>query len=471
MPVLLDDAQSRVPTWRLNPALMAERLTRGQRGHFVVAPHVLLVAHALAEIASGRLKRLIIVMPPRHGKSETVSHWFPVWLLDLFPHWRIMLASYEATFASEWGWKVRESIKAHEDNLRVRLSEDFAARSAWYTAVGGAMFTAGVGGPFTGRGGNVLILDDLFKNYEQAFSAVIREKVWNWYLSTAFTRLEPGGAQVAMFTRWHEDDLIGRLIAHGEETGEPWLVLRLPALAEDDDLLGRAPGEALWPQRYPAARLQSIRRTLGPYLWEAMYQQNPSPPEGAIFRKSWWRFYHEMPSPLSFDEVIQSWDMAFKGMDDSDFVVGQVWGRIGADRFLLDQIRERLDFVGTVKAFRNLSAKWPQATVKLVEDKANGPAVISTLRNEIPGILAWPAEGSKESRAYATTGVVEAGNVWLPDTSLAPWVHDFVEELGRFPTGTNDDQVDAFTQAMLRWQGNAMATVTGYRDARLRGRR
>jgi predicted phage terminase large subunit-like protein len=179
-----------------------------------------------------------------------------------------------------------------------------------------------------------------------------------------------------------------------------------------------------------------------------LYQQSPQPAQGQIFKRDWWNFYRQAPFP--FDEIIQSWDMAFKGTDASDFVVGQVWGRKKADKYLLDQVRARMDFPTTIQAVKTLSAKWPQAHAKLAEDKANGPAVIDTLKREISGLIAIEPQGSKEARANAVSPQIESGNVYLPDPSIAPWIHDLIEECAAFPKGTNDDQVDAMTQALLR---------------------
>ncbi|MDB5295094.1 MAG: sle1 [Phycisphaerales bacterium] len=260
--------------WRSNPALLAHRLTDGR---FTLPPHIRHLGRKLVDVALGRCPRLVISEPPRHAKSTLASHWFPAWYLSLFPANRVMLAGYEATFAAAWGRRVRNTIEAHGRTLGVGLSADSAAADAWETTAGGGMRTAGVGGPFTGHGGNVLIVDDPIKNSEEANSQTIRDKVWDWWLSTARTRLEPGGSILIVMTRWHEDDLVGRVLGQADDhpDGVPWEVLRLPALAEANDPIGRAPGEALWPDRYDAAALAAIRRDVGDYVWDALYQQAP----------------------------------------------------------------------------------------------------------------------------------------------------------------------------------------------------
>jgi predicted phage terminase large subunit-like protein len=429
----------------LRPDTLAHTLTRGT---FAQPPHLRLLADRLALAALGRAPRLIVQMPPRHGKSECASHWFPTWLLSLWPERRVILTSYEADFAASWGRKVRNTLGAHRDALGVRIADDSAAANRWETVDGGGMLTAGVGGPITGRGAHVLIVDDPVKNADEAASPTYRQRTWEWWQSTAYTRLEPDGAAVVVMTRWHEDDLAGRLLAEMQAGGERWDVLNLPAIAEAEDLLGRPEGAALWPSRYDGVAFERIKRAVGSRVWTALYQQRPAPDEGDIFKRDWWRFY-QLP-PATFDAVIQSWDMAFKDKATSDFVVGQVWGARGADRFLLDQVRGRMNFPATLVAVRALSAKWPQATLKLVEDKANGTAVIDTLRSEIGGLVAVEPEGGKMARAQAVSPQVEARNVHLPDPLIAPWVGDFVEETAAFPNAPHDDQVDTMTQALLR---------------------
>jgi predicted phage terminase large subunit-like protein len=253
-------------------------------------------------------------------------------------------------------------------------------------------------------------------------------------------------------TRWHAADLAGRLTDPKENPDfDRWRVLRLPAIAEgDDDPLGRREGEVLEPRRFSTAEVLSFRRDLGSQLFAGLYQQRPSPAGGGIIKRSWWKWYSMRPGLPRFDEIIASWDMAFKETATSSYVVGQVWGRIGADIYLLDQVRDRMDFPSTIVAVLNLSAKWPIARAKLVEDKANGPAVIATLARKVPGLIAVQVEGSKEARLHAVSPLIEAGNVFLPDPVLAPWIGDFVEELSQFPSAPNDDQADAASMALER---------------------
>lgn len=267
-------------SWLATPAALAERLSEGR---WTRAPHLTLLARKVAGAAFGECRRLLVLIPPRHGKSELVSHWTPVWLLELFPEWPIILASYEADFAASWGRKVRDTIALHRDTLSVQISEDSSAAHRWNTPQGGGMITAGVGGPITGRGARLLIIDDPFKNWEEAQSATRREKVWEWFRSTAYTRLEPGGSIVIVMGRWHEDDLVGKLLKEQAAGGETYEVVELPAQARENDPLGRPIGAPLWPERYDTPALEGIRRAILDYFYQALYQQQPPSAAGKLF--------------------------------------------------------------------------------------------------------------------------------------------------------------------------------------------
>lgn len=392
-------------------------------------------------------------MPPRHGKSELTSHWFPLWYLTMHPQNRIILCSYEADFAASWGRKVRSSVLEHGPGLGLSLRSDSKAANRWTLHSGGAMVTAGVRGPITGKGADLVVVDDPTKNFEEAYSPTLRQRTWDWWTSTLRTRLEPDAAIVVVMTRWHESDLVGKLL----EQEHDWRELRLPAIAEDEDQLGRQAGEPLWPARYDANALQEIRRDVGELVWAGLYQQRPAPAEGGMVKRAWLRYYDELPK--RFDEQLLSWDLSFKGGSDSDFAVGQAWGRAGADCYLLDQVRGRMDFPEQLAAFNSLSARWPQAYRKLVEDAANGAALVASLKRTVPGIVPVPAKGSKEARVAAVSAIFESGNVYLPNPAHRAWVGELVEELVTFPGARNDDQVDATTQALARLSNSAVARL------------
>ena len=261
--------------WRASPAECAARWSSGVWRY---AKHLDLLASEMAQIHSGPV-RLIVTLPPRHGKSELASHWAPAWYLANWPSRRVILSSYEATFAASWGRKVRNTLVA-SPGLGVRIASDSAAVSAWETDAGGGMQTAGVGGPILGKGADLFILDDPYKNAEEAGSPVIRENIWQWWQTTALTRLEPGASVIIVMSRWDTDDLVGRLI--GSE-GARWRLVTLPAKAEERDVLGREVGAPLWPERYPGPALSQIERDVGPDAWASLYQQRPNPQGRGLF--------------------------------------------------------------------------------------------------------------------------------------------------------------------------------------------
>lgn len=421
-------------------------------GRWERADHLTLVCNELEKVLRGETKRLMIFMPPRHGKSMTVTKTFPSYFLGKFPNKRVIEVSYGDELAKEFGEANRTKILEFGNRLfGVNLSMSQATKTNWnLQGYDGGMISAGIGGVITGKGADLLIIDDPIKNRLEAESETYRKRVVESYQSDIRTRLHAGGAIIIILTRWHEDDLAGWLV--NPENGEPedWKILSLPAICEDEehDLLHRKVGQALWPKGgYDEKWAAETKRAVGGYAWASLYMQRPSPSEGGMFRRGWWKFYKVMPS--KFQQVIQSWDCTFKDKKESDYVVGQVWGKVGADRYLLDQVRGQMSFTETLTAIKALTAKWPQALRKLIEDKANGPAVINVLRHEIPGLVPVEPEGGKVVRANAMTPLAEAGNIYLPDPSIAPWINDYIEEFAVFPNGAHDDQVDASTQANI----------------------
>ena len=433
------------------------------QGRWQAAKHLRLLCEKLEAVARGEITRLIVSMPPRHGKSEVISKKFPAWFLGKFPEKEIIITSYSADLAYDFSKIARNTLKEHSGLFGVNIDPSSSAAGRWgIEGKRGGMTAAGVGGPITGRGAHIFIIDDPVKNAEEAASETVRANVKEWYKTTARTRLAgDNAAVVVVMTRWHEDDLAGWLISQEmNDDGEKFEIINFPAIAEDVDALGRSEGEYLWPERFSDKFYLETKKAVGSRAWAALYQQRPSPQEGEIFKRGWWQYYKVKPD--KFDRIIQSWDCTFKDAKGSDYVVGQIWGCIGANRYLLDWIKAKLDFPATVQAIRNLSAKWPQAREKIIEDKANGPAIISMLRDEIPGLIAVNPEGGKVVRAQAVSPYVESGNVFIPDPALDARVNDFVEECAAFPNGKHDDQVDSMTQALCRLQGNVKKVTTRF---------
>ncbi len=433
--------------------------------------HHRLLCDYLDKLACKEIRRLMVFMPPRHGKSELVSRKFPAYLLGRNPDTSIISCSYSADLASRMNRDVQRLIDSEKysllfpeshlfgKNIRSTAKGSFLRNSDIFEIVNhrGTYRSSGVGGGITGMGGEYIIIDDPVKNREDADSATMREKVYDWYTSTLYTRLEKDGCILLTLTRWHEDDLAGKLLKAAQEGADQWTILELPAVCEypPKPYDVRQEGEALWKWKYDEEALEKMKVTVGSRDWAALYQQHPTPGEGGTFKREWWNYYKVLPDGLY--DFVQSWDCTFKDAQSSDYVVGQVWARKGSSRYLLDQVRGRMSFTETLRAIRSLSAKWPQAIRKLVEDKANGTAVIDVLRKEIPGLIPVEPEGGKIVRANAVTAVAEAGNIYLPDPSIAPWVHDFVEEHAVFPNGANDDQVDAQTQANTYYNSSSFS--------------
>ena len=433
--------------------------------------HHRLLCDYLDKLACKEIRRLMVFMPPRHGKSELVSRKFPAFLLGKNPDTSIISCSYSADLASRMNRDVQRLIDSERylelfpgtqlsnQHTRRFYETRYTRNNNMFEVVDkkGTYRSSGVGGGITGMGGEYIIIDDPVKNREDADSATMREKVYDWYTSTLYTRLEKDGCILLTLTRWHEDDLAGKLLKAAQEGADQWTILELPAVCEypPKPYDVRQEGEALWKWKYDEEALEKMKVTVGSRDWAALYQQHPTPGEGGTFKREWWNYYKVLPDGLY--DFVQSWDCTFKDAQSSDYVVGQVWARKGSSRYLLDQVRGRMSFTETLRAIRSLSAKWPQAIRKLVEDKANGTAVIDVLRKEIPGLIPVEPEGGKIVRANAVTAVAEAGNIYLPDPSIAPWVHDFVEEHAVFPNGANDDQVDAQTQANTYYNSSSFS--------------
>lgn len=406
----------------------------------------------LQDVADKKSPRLIITMPPRSGKSELVSRRFPAFALGRNPDLQIIATSYSSDLSQRFNRDVQRVIddeqyfelfpKTKLNNSRVRTDSrgSYIRTSDLFEIVGhaGAYRSCGVGGGITGQGADILIIDDPIKDRAQAGSKTIRDSIWDWYTSTAYTRLSPGGGVIVMATRWHTDDLIGRLIQRMGE-GDTFRIVNYPAIAEHDELHRKA-GEALHPERYPLSTLLQIKKTIGSRDWEALYQQHPVPDGGALFKLEWFRRWTASSLPPEFDHTLMSWDMTFKDSKNSDYVVGQVWGKKGPNFYLLDQVRGQWDFVKTKEMVRVLAQKWPRVVRKLVEDKANGSAVISELKSTVSGFVPITPTESKEARASSVTPYFEAGNVFIPEDSAAPWVPHYVSELLEFPAGSHDDQ-------------------------------
>lgn len=448
------------PRWP-SPADMAAELDP----KFRRTPALDVINDAITEALATPDARLIISMPPQEGKSTLATKWAPVHLLKERPDTRIIIASYAANVARRMGRLIRGEIGTHGDELGIAIADDVAAQHEFGIADHtGGVYAVGIGGGLTSRPADVMIIDDPLKDRAEADSENFRDRAWDWWTDVASTRLAPGAPVILILTRWHHDDLAGRLLA--AEDGHLWKVINIPAQADhrpeqgETDILGRQPGEFMisargrTPEQWQRRKVQS-----GPRTWASLFQGRPSPLAGDLFPEQWARYDQPLWTeradgsrwiPGRDFELVQSWDLAFKDTKSSDYVVGQVWLRIGADVYLVDQVRARLSFTATLDAIRAMTAKWPQAAAKFVEDKANGPAVINALSRQIPGLIPIEPEGSKYARAAAISPFVHSLNVHLPDAALLPNVEELLEEARAFPNGQHDDTIDALSQAVNR---------------------
>ena len=411
----------------------------------------------IEDVQAGKRPILVLQAPPQHGKSEIVSRRLPAYLLGRFPHLRIGAASYSDELANSMAQSVRVNLAASEhqrlfpppaDKRRYEINRmgEFAAPCG-----DGGYIGVGVGAGLTGRPVDIGIIDDPTRNEQEALSETVKERHWNWYQSVFTTRLSQNSGQIVMATSWAQDDLPGRILELYR--GNPRLThLRFPAINLPDEVgyNPSLPDGALCPDLHSLDKLYEDKAGKSDYWWAALYQQSPRAVGGNVFKESGIQYWLPKDLPRKWDKVVTSWDCTFKDTDGTDFVVGQVWGRSGANVYLLDQTRDRLSFTKTVASVIALQNRWPQSREVLIEDKANGPAVIDTLKAHVPGIIPIEPDGSKLARAHAVTSYWEALNVFLPDESIAPWIRALVSELTAFPAAAHDDQVDAMTQALRR---------------------
>ena len=447
---------------------------------FVPGTHVDAICDHLQAITQGRLRDLIINVPPGHAKSLLVAVFWPAWVWIDHPEMRWIFGSYRAELAIRDSVKCRTLIESdwyqRRWGSRFKLRDDQNQKTRFENSATGYRVVTSVG-TGTGERADIVVVDDP-TSVDQADSDAERRSANEWWNGTMSTRLNDlrTGHRVVIQQRLHEDDLTGNLLDKGG-----YELLMLPEEFEPERACStsigwRDPrteaGELLWPEKIGKKEVADLKSKLGSYRYSGQYQQRPSPSGGGIFKRHWFRYWkpkgmevkpvvvrlpdgssQAIPAidlPDEFDEMVQSWDMAFKDAQTSDFVVGGVWGSKGANRFLIDQRRGRLSFPETLDAVGKMSTRWPKAYAKLIEDTANGPAVIASLRDRVGGLIPVNPGGGKVARAQAVSPLIEAGNVYLPHPIIAAWVDGFIEECAVFPNGRHDDQVDQMTQALRR---------------------
>lgn len=410
--------------------------------------HQDLIAEYLMACYKRQIKRLIINMPPRYAKSNEVTVCFPAWVWTQDPSHRFITGSYADNLATKHSIDRRTLIESdwyrRGYGERFNLSSDQNVKSEFTNDKRGSMYATGLSGAVTGKGCNILIIDDPHDAQKVHSDAVRKNDILSFDQKFS-TRLDDkkNDVIIVVMQRLHEQDLTGHLIDQGG-----WEHLTLSGIAEKETLITfptsgrqilREKDSFLHEEREGEFEMEQNKKTLGSKGFAAQIQQAPTPDGGVLIDPAWFRFYKELPP--RFNQVIQSWDMTFKDTKQSDYVVGQVWGRLAGAAYLFPfRIRKQLDFVKTIEAFKTLTLRYPEASLKIVEDKANGPAVISALRSKIPGIVPYSPKDSKEGRVSAVSPMIEAGMVFLPDPSIAPWITDFLIEVAKFPNGPHDDE-------------------------------
>ena len=435
------------------------------QGNYQIAPHNTLIAHKLEEVEKGNIKKIMFFLPPRHSKSMTITESFPAYFMLRNPEKRVIEVSYSGDFAEAFGRRNREKLRmcgamfGCELDPENRKACDFSIKDHR-----GGMLSAGIDGQITGKGADLLIVDDPIKNHKEAFSSTMRDKLWNEYLESCNTRLQPGAAIIIVMTRWHSDDLAARIFEHDPS----FEVVNLPAICDDPatDLLHRKNGEPLWDQYgFDLEFLNEKKALLGEKRFNSLYQGKPTIDGGNMFKYDWWKFYTPttLPEPKS-RQWYQSWDFSVKSKKQAksgepDYVAGLIGYKEKARFYLIAVFHKQIGFVETLKTVRDYQAKYPGCRT-LIEDKANGSPIIDVIDDEIPGIIKIEPEGTKEERAIAATTWVEAGNVYLPEK--AEWLDTFTTEFTEFPGGKNDDQVDALSQLLNDIYNNTMPGISSF---------
>lgn len=436
--------------------------------------HVQLISDTLADLVEGKLLRqdgrpytkLMVNMPPRHGKSELITRAAPAWFLTRYPTKRVIITGYEADFAADFGRDARRYIDEYGESFGVVSDKSMTSKSNWGLMNGGGLKTAGAGGSIVGKGADFFVIDDPVKNSEEADSAVIRESHWQWYTGTILTRLEPGGVIVMVMTRWHEDDLGGRVLQYEPDQ---WYVLSLPAIAdhtEGTDRVGRLPGEALWPQRYDEDALAEKREGVGPRWWTAQYQQKPSIQGGNTFKSANFRYFstestaqggvYTLHRPNTPDKVVRedqckqfmTIDLAVTTKNSSDFTVAEVFAVTPDNELLLQAVhRVRMEGADHEKFVHGLRVRYPNAWIG-VEKATYGTVLTQMLRRQGVPLRELVADKDKETRALSAVALVDAERIYFARN--ASWLSVFELELLQFPYAAHDDQVDTLAYA-ARW--------------------
>ena len=429
---------------------------------FIQGDHHKKIADQFNRLARGDINRLIINMPPRHTKSEFASFLLPAWMIGKNPKLKIIQTTHTAELAVRFGRKAKTLIDSedYQKIFQTRLREDSQAAGRWETEQGGEYFAAGVGGAITGRGADLLIIDDPHSE-QDALNPEALERAYEWYTSGPRQRLQPGGKIVVVMTRWSVKDLTAQLIKSSSETkADQWELIEFPAILPNE--------KPVWPEYWKLSELESVKASLSVQKWNAQWMQNPTAEEGSIIKREWWRVW-DKPYIPALEHVIQSYDTAFLKKETADYSAITTWGvfRLNEDSepnlILLDAYKERLEFPELKRKALEQYTYWNPETV-IIEAKASGLPLTYELRKMgIPVVNFTPSKGNdKHARVNAVAPLFESGQIWAPDQKFA---EEVVEECAAFPYGDNDDLVDSMTQAVMRFrQGGFVDHPEDYRD-------
>jgi predicted phage terminase large subunit-like protein len=418
-------------------------------GRWILGKHLKYICSKVEDLIYRRIKQniLIISMPPQHGKSQAVTETLPSWYLGKWPHKRVIEVSYGDDLARRFGRRNKQKINDFGKELfNIELAANSRSDTEFEIAEHkGSMISRGIMAGITGQPGDLIIIDDPIKNKQEAESETYRERIWEEFLNSILTRLSADGIIILIMTRWHEDDLAGRILTNMPDKA---LEINIPLEAEENDILGREVGDPLFPEigkdkQWLEDFKQNYQTQEGTRAWMALMQGRPTAQEGNLIKRSWWKYYEQLPQ---ITYKIISVDATFKNLEDNDFVVIQAWGKAGPNYYLVDQVRARMSFTETLKALRAFNSKHKSRIAIYIEDKANGSAIIDVLSQKISGIIAYQPKDSKVVRAQSVMPLIEAGNVYLP--KYAAFTNDFVEECASFPNGANDDQVDGLSMGL-----------------------
>ena len=433
---------------------------------FIEGPHHKIIAQKFNDIANSKAKRIIVNMPPRHTKSEFASSLLPAWMIGRNPKLKIIQTTHTEELAIRFGRKAKTLIDSpeYQEIFKTTLREDSQAAGKWETSQGGEYFAAGVGGAITGRGADLLIIDDPHSE-QDAMNITALERAYEWYTSGPRQRLQPGGKIICVMTRWNTKDLTGMLLkAQKEAKADQWELIEFPAIMPS--------GKPVWPEYWKLDELETVKASLSLGKWNAQWMQNPTSEEGAIIKREWWKNWDKDYMP-KLEHIIQSYDTAFMKKETADYSAITTWGVFREtddsppNLILVDSVKERLEFPDLRRKALEQYKYWEPETV-LIEAKASGLPLTHELRNMgIPIVNFTPSKGNdKHARVNAVAPLFESGTIWAP--TQKEFAQEVIEECAAFPYGDHDDLVDSMTQAVMRFrQGGLIPHPEDYKQEKI----